>query len=577
MKRLLVVSLLLSGGAARADFLCDDGHADPDLVVSVTDDRGQSLGDVAGVVDCGQEQWRGIPYAAAPEGNRRWRPPAPPEAWAGTRDGGSFGSVCPQWVFDEDAGEWRFSEEEDCLFLNVFRPVGTPAGARLPVVVHLHGGGNVFGAGNRNARALVEHGVLVVTLNYRLARLGFFAHPSLTVEDGTSGNYGLMDQIAALRWVQATIARFGGDPGNVTLAGFSAGAGDTAALMVSPLARDLFHRVIVNSTDYQVVYNVQGSRDEVEAMGSLVAGRVGCAAAPDVLACLRGVSPSAIDAASGDFPNPVPIIDGAVLPAPILELAAELAERGEALPLLIGSTRLEEGWFRWVLESEGFDPADFGNNLYVQETLNHFSSFAEAVRAQYELADYESPEWNDPYFRMFLDVKTDAFVTCPTRELSRAAGGPTYRYLFSRVLDDPGYAHVGSIHGTLQILLWEHDWYPMTPAEAIDADRVQRYFTNFAKTGDPNRSAGSDDPELVDWPLYDVAGGEQILELGDEDTTRSGFHDGACDVLRGRTLDAVCNAGCRRARAWFELGRKFWEKGQTLNDPGSIPRRSSRL
>ena len=171
-------------------------------------------GALEGVANGDVLEWRGIPYAAPPVGALRWRAPAPAASWSGVRDATAFGSPCLQpFAFDDNGDVTETLGSEDCLFLNVFAPVGTTGASHLPVIVHLHGGGNVFGSAVADASHFVSHGVIVVTLNYRLGALGFVGHPALTAESGSSGEYGVLDQIAALRWVHDNIGSFGGDPG----------------------------------------------------------------------------------------------------------------------------------------------------------------------------------------------------------------------------------------------------------------------------------------------------------------------------------------------------------------------------
>lgn len=207
-------------------------------------------GAVQGASEPGVQVFRGIPYAAPPVGDLRWRPPAPVAAWSGTRDASRYGAACMQ-PSDKQHESWARvgATSEDCLFLNVWRPErpGT-----YPVMVFLHGGGFTYGAAGvplYDGAKLARRGVVVVTMNYRLGLLGHFAHPALLAESGGTpvGNYGIMDQIASLRWVHENVAQFGGDPGNVTLFGESAGAGVTQLLMVTPSARGLFHKAISQS------------------------------------------------------------------------------------------------------------------------------------------------------------------------------------------------------------------------------------------------------------------------------------------------------------------------------------------
>ena len=208
-------------------------------VVAVTDGQvqGQALKD-------GGEVFRGIPFAQPPMGDLRWREPKPPKPWSGVREATQFGWECAQnpiW------GHPRVTNE-DCLYINVWTPALPPTSLK-PVMVWIHGGGNVSGSGGENGESLMRHGVVLVSFNYRLVLFGFFAHPALTAESPhhASGNYGLMDQILALQWVQQNVAKFGGDPANVTIFGESAGAMDVNLLMTSPLAKGLFHRVIAES------------------------------------------------------------------------------------------------------------------------------------------------------------------------------------------------------------------------------------------------------------------------------------------------------------------------------------------
>jgi para-nitrobenzyl esterase len=235
-----------------------------------------------GVQEPTTEEYRGIPYAQPPVADLRWRPPRPPEPWHGVRDASRFGAPCVQ------QGDGEVIGEEDCLTLNVFAPAKRDKRLR-PVMVHIHGGGNVVGRANQNPHVWTDRGVVLVTLNYRLGMLGFLAHPALTAESGgRSANLGLLDQRAALRWVTDNIAAFGGDPGNVTLFGISAGSFDTAAhVAVQARGGDpLFQRAVVQTAPRWEVGNTLAVAEE---HGVEVAASLGCDG-PDVLACLRTVA-----------------------------------------------------------------------------------------------------------------------------------------------------------------------------------------------------------------------------------------------------------------------------------------------
>ena len=263
--------------------------------------RGQAVADT--------DEFLGIPYGAPPVGALRWQPPRPAAPWRGVRPATSYAPHCPQ----SPSTFGQASTSEDCLYLNVFTPA-TSTARNLPVMVWVHGGSLLTGESNDyNPAELVRHGVVVVTINYRLGALGFLADAALASRrGGPSGNYGLMDQQAALRWVQRNIRGFGGDPGDVTLFGESAGGLSTLAQLASPGARGLFQRAIVESGTYQLT---QQPLAAAEAAGQAFAAKAGCAStasAKNTAACLRGLPVSTILANE----NPVgytPDVDGAVL------------------------------------------------------------------------------------------------------------------------------------------------------------------------------------------------------------------------------------------------------------------------
>lgn len=310
-------------------------------------------GPVRGVDEGDTWSWKGIPYAAPPVGQLRWRPPEPPACWSGVLDADAFGPKCLQ---RGENGE--VVGAEDCLTLNVWAPKGDAPEGGWPVMVFVHGGGNVQGSSSEtvpggaplyDGRFLAQReGVVVVTLNYRLGALGFLAHEALSAEssDGGSGNYGLMDQIAALEWVRDNVAGFGGDPTRVMLFGESASGVDALALLASPLAEGLFRAVLVQSG---------GARglplDEAEAEGAERVAETSCGDAEDVLACLRdldgstivetmpgvvGIGELELGAGSRVFG---PVVDGRVLEQPPLQ--AVEAGAHHAVPFVVG-TNLDE-------------------------------------------------------------------------------------------------------------------------------------------------------------------------------------------------------------------------------------------
>jgi len=266
--------------------------------------------------------------------------------WSGKRPARTFAPECAQLG---PAG--GVAGSENCLYLNVFAPAGTVRHSKLPVMVHLHGGSNFFFHAYTNAKALVRHGVIVVTVGYRLGVFGFAGHPALTAEGhGSSGEYGVLDQIAALHWVQDNIAAFGGNPRNVTLFGESAGSFDAVAIAASPLGRGLFARLAAQTESFWAGRGI-GTIADAEAIGRHVARKVGCSAATRAAACLRAKPAAALVRAAG--PDDVsPWTGGVVLHASPLRL---IARQAHPVPMLLGSNR-EEGIF--ILQGQGLpDPS----------------------------------------------------------------------------------------------------------------------------------------------------------------------------------------------------------------------------
>jgi para-nitrobenzyl esterase len=297
LTKLLALFFAVSASTAAAQVPSCSAN-DPDVACTVQ-------GAVRGVVEGDMLAFKGIPYARSPVGPLRWKPTEVAESWSGERDGSRFGAICPQIIGQEVRGE------EDCLNLNVWRPRVKPA-QPLPVMVWLTGGGNhslsgqgsaSFGGLSYTGEKFVPEGVVFVSYNLRLGVLGFLAHPALDAErpEKISGNYGSLDQIAMLRWLKANIAAFGGDPNKVFLFGTSAGGGNICALMTSPLTRGLIHGVAMQSS-VPSGCELQTLDDARSGTGVRVTAAVGCEAAGDVAACLRGKSTAEIvSAVPGTF------------------------------------------------------------------------------------------------------------------------------------------------------------------------------------------------------------------------------------------------------------------------------------
>ena len=341
----LLLSLLIIGGGTAARSAPENLRIPS--IVTMRD------GPVRGFVDNGVWRFLGIPYAAPPIGDLRWRPPTPQPVWQGVRDATKFGASCPQVVtFGTFAGP--ASVDEDCLFLNVFTTGSWSRGPLRPVIIWIHGGGNVDGASNDyDGSALARGGPggvpsVVVTFNYRLGVFGFFSHPAIDDESHLAGNYGILDQQAVLHWVRRNIAAFGGDPDRVTIAGQSAGAIDVGVQLMSPLAKGLFQRAILMSSP--AFTDTLPQAKAVQTQSRLFAEAAGCPGInAETAQCLRALSPERVLQLAGSpaAPSPLatssPFVDGTVVPT----TPTSAWKRGvfNRVPLLVGSTRDEAGFF----------------------------------------------------------------------------------------------------------------------------------------------------------------------------------------------------------------------------------------
>ncbi|HEY2523091.1 MAG TPA: carboxylesterase family protein [Streptosporangiaceae bacterium] len=459
-----------------------------------------SNGVVRGAAVAGGYAFRGLPYAAPPVGKLRWRPPAPAASWHGVRDATSFGPSCPQGSPTFTLGP----TSEDCLYLNVSAPTLRP-GADRPVLVWIHGGGFTTGAGrDYDPAQLVADGAVVVTINYRLGALGFLAHPALASRPGgPAGNYGLMDQQAALRWVRANIGRFGGNPHNVTIAGQSAGGLAVLDHLVSPGSRGLFQRAIIESGSFALT---QQPLATAEAAGQDFAVKAGC---PDqTAACLRQLPVSAL---TQSFPAvAIPgVADGQVLPESVGTALA--AGRFARVPVLNGTNHDEERFFVTLgltvsggtyvpIPGDGtVTPASYQTDI--SAVLGVSGTRAAAIAAQYPVTAYPSPAV------AFSTLVGDANFACPALQIDRwtAARVPTFAYEFN---DDNAPARyvptipppVATHQSELQYLFGLPGTIPatLTASQQALAASMQAAWVKFAASGQPGSAA-------VPWPA--VGGG----------------------------------------------------------------------
>ncbi len=478
-------------------------------------------GPLMGRSDDGMASFEGIPFAAPPVGPFRWRPPQPPTPWTEVRDATRPGAICVQPPSGGDPGVGPGPVSEDCLTLNVWTPQG--ASGPLPVMVWIHGGGYNNGSGTAalyEGAALAERGVVVVTINYRLGRLGFFDHPALAADrapDEPAGNYGVMDQIAALEWVRDTIAAFGGDPGQVTIFGESAGGVAVTQLMVAPSARGLFHRAVVQSglgrqTSTRLAEDRPG-RPSAQTMGVAFGQGAGLGREPTAQA-LRDLPGEAFLRPAPAFYSDLILIDGQVLSEDVVQAFA--AGRQAPVPLIIGTNSAEFWWIR------PHDPGPYGR---VDDSLLD-TEFDALVAA------YGGPEGYSAH------VVSDLIFNEPARHLARLharAGHRTWMYRFDVVPESNPEPSGGATHASERPYVFDTLSTVGRPLGASDdraAKAMAGYWTTFAKAGDPN---GQGRPA---WPGF---GGEadRLLEFSNDGPL-------ARDMPFKARLDLIAAAYARR-------------------------------
>jgi para-nitrobenzyl esterase len=461
--------------------------------------------------------YRGIPYAAPPVGDLRWREPQPVTPWKGVRKATEFGPRCMQ-VHVWDDMIFRDEMSEDCLNLNVWTPAASPA-AKLPVMVWIYGGGFVAGStseARQDGERLAGKGVVVVSMNYRLNVFGFLAHPELTRESPhhASGNYGLLDQVAALQWVRKNIAAFGGDPDNVTIFGESAGSFSVSALMASPLSKDLFHRAIGESGAFFTVGDQTLAPKGLEA--SEEAGRqfATIAGAASLAALRKMPAYEVLEAATGKGAMRFgPNVDGYMLPQDAFTIYA--AGKQSHVSLLAGWNADE------IRAAVTLAPVKPTAKTFTEQVHERFGDSAEAILEAYPAStDAEA-------FESAASLASDTFIGYATWkwvEMQNQTGGsPVYRYSFDRKIPVPPdnkvngipatSADIGARHaGEIEYVFGALDSLPKVPWQPLDktiSEQMMSYWTNFARSGDPNG------PGLAKWPVYGATGGYEVLHFDD--------------------------------------------------------------
>jgi para-nitrobenzyl esterase len=500
---LLLICLILIGFSILAG--CT--QKGPDTTIVKTD-----AGYISGINDDenGLRIYLGVPYASPPTGDLRWRPTVPMQPWTGTRNASEFSAFCPQPPHSDTSGDGM---SEDCLYLNVWTPAKS-ADEKLPVMVFIHGGAFAEGTGSYplfNGSALARKGVVVVTFNYRLGALGFLAHPQLDNEsiNNTSGNYGILDQQAALNWVQKNIGNFGGEPSRVTIFGQSAGGSSILVHLVSPQSKGLYQQAIVQSGPIWTngtILNIYSSKADVERYGEEYAKSFGYEG-PDAITQMRKLS-------AGDLVNNTPwpasafwrihtlrfkpAIDGWIIPDSPDNMF--LQHRENPVPLIVGCNAndgitLTANANMSVPEYQAFIRNVFGKN-------------ADAVLATYPAGTPDEVQLQLNHLMTDYDFKDSAkFAAGSMADIHPS----TYLYLYSYELPNQPY---GALHSSELFMVFRPPGtYPDPTSTRVSANMMD-LWTRFAKTGDPNGGLN------VTWPKYTREHG-QYLDIGDTLTVRS--------------------------------------------------------
>ncbi|TFI57726.1 carboxylesterase family protein [Sphingomonas parva] len=494
-------------------------------------------GVVSGEAGDGVRIFRGLPYAAPPIGNRRWKPPVPAPRWEGVREATRFGAACyqppsrPGSIYSEDVGPMS----EDCLSLNVW----TPAKAkRAPVMVWIHGGSLVAGASSQamyDGSALARRGIVVVSINYRLGALGYLAHPELSAEspEGVSGNYGLLDQIEALRWIRRNIGAFGGDPANVTVAGESAGALSVMYLLAAPAARGLFDKAILQSAYMISTPELKTARfgeTAAEVHGAALAAKLGAGS----LAALRAMDPAEItNKAPATGYLPFGTVDGKILPRQLVETF----DKGEQapVPLLAGFNSGEIRSLRFLAPPVPQDEA-----AYVAAIRERYGDLADDFLSLYPASTMAES---------ILATTRDMLYGWTAERLAAkqaAIGQPSFLYLFDHgypAADEAGLhafhaSEIPYVFGTERrtTALWPR--IPDGPGEQRFGATLSRYWTSFVASGAPRA------PGAPRWAPY--AKGEAFMRFAERARADSNLMPGMYELNEA----VVCRRRAQGATPW---------------------------
>lgn len=471
--------------------------------------------------------FKGIPYAAPPVGELRWKEPQPPVSWTGIRQAVEFGPRCMQAHIWDDIVFRDSGQSEDCLTVNVWTPA-TTENAKLPVMVWIHGGGFLAGGSSeprQDGDNLASKGVVVVSLNYRLGIFGFLALPELTAESShsASGDYGLLDQVAALQWVKRNIAAFGGDPSNVTIFGESAGSFAVSSLMASPLAQGLFQKAIGESgsavAGKTLVYLPRADREIQDSQ--YLKDFAGTSSLKDLRAKGAAEILEASTKSNAKMPRFVPVIDGYFLPTSVADIYRE--GKQAHVPLIAGWNHDEAGVA--ALHSTG----QVTVQSFHEQATKEFGQKAENFLTYYSAKDDAEAQ------ESAHDLAGDRFIAFSTwawLDAHLTSGeSPIYRYRFDEVPPPDPYhpAGSGAYHSAeIEYVFGTLDWkkIPWTANDRQVSAEMMSYWSNFAKTGNPNGKG------LPEWPEYQAESGYKLLYLGPKSEANKDDQRGRYEFLK---------------------------------------------